>query len=223
MEIYLKNLRFYLDTHIIDYLYDHRKDYWQDTQELPTISKVAVIDHSDHIDELVALQAFLILAYWNDFILVIGDRLLNELEKIPNDNRKSRLLRYAESIRHFYSIVKYGYDDEDEEGESPKAESDNLYYTTFLSQVLTHMNEKDRPLYIEAIERKCNYFLTTDKQVIQLRNTSQLAGLEITSPAVFIRKTVELFPRVFDLSSYENRLIPELDFYSWLIPDDDKA
>lgn len=218
MEKSLKGLRIYLDTHIIDYLYDHRQDYWQDTQELPTISKLAEFDQSDHINELIALQAFLILAYWNNFTLVIGDRLLDELERIPDEKRKSSLLKYAEGIRHYFSVVRH-----ENNEENVDIESNNVYYTTFLSQVLARINKKDHPLYVEAIVRKCNYFLTTDQQVVGLGNQSLLAGLEITSPARFIGSIVQSFPGAFDLSSYEHEFIPEIDFYSWLIPDEDEA
>jgi hypothetical protein len=148
----LKGIRIYLDTHIIDYLYDHRKDYWEDIAQHTSISNLARIDHSSHINDLLALYWFLTLTYIDDFVLIIGNRVLGELEKITDDDRRSRLLKYAEGIRHFYSVIKW-----DEYNES--REPDPQYYTTFLSQVLSKMNKKDRRLYTEAIENKLDPYV----------------------------------------------------------------
>lgn len=212
----LKGLRLYFDTHVIDYLYDHARDYWEDTDKLPTISKLAEIDHSEHIDDLMALSLILTIAFWNELTIVIGNEVIREIGKIPNRKSKRRkaLMDYAENIIHFYSDIQIEIDDDDEYS---SVVLEPTYYTTFLSQVLAQLNDKDRPLFIEAIEKKCAYFLTTDKQVASLGELSYLAGLEIVTPVKFINVISRLYPDAFHVSS--NSLIPDVAFFTWLIPD----
>ena len=212
-----KGSRLYLDTHVIDYLYDHAQDYWEGTDKLPTISTLAEVDHSEHIDDLVALSLILKLAFWNELTIVIGNEVIREIGRIPDrkKQRRTALMTYAENIIHFYSYIQ-AETDADEECSSgvPKP----TYYTTFLSQVLAQLNEKDRPLFVEAIEKKCTYFVTTDKQVASLGELSALAGLEIATPVKFIEIIGHLYPEAFDLSSIG--LVPDVAFYTWLIPDE---
>ena len=75
----LKGMRLYLDTHVVDYLYDHARDYWEDTDRLPTISQLAVIDHSGHVDDLMALSLILNLAFWSELTIVIGNEVIREI------------------------------------------------------------------------------------------------------------------------------------------------
>lgn len=203
----IRGLRIYLDTNIINYLYDFRGDYWKDW--LPEIDKRAKVDKSSQIDEYLALETFLVLAYWNEFELIIGNEMLDELEDNADEDRRVKLLSYAMNMRDFY------YHHRDVTLEKVR-ELNREFWETDLH--LACRDEKDWLLVKEAIELGCGCFLTTDQHLKSMGAVSNLIGLEVHSPASFINEIIQINPRLLELQSYD--LAPDISGLSTLIPDE---
>lgn len=230
--------RLYLDTHYIDYLWDHRRNVWNEPQEWSpprfTSQGVSVPPKDDY----VSLEAFHDLCLLNDWRLVIGDQVLKELHMIADRHRREELVEYAETLASIESTLgpdlnrtheRESENDGDmvlsplqmslwsdidpsrfQVSSSPSPRSDRL-------RLLATFPASDRPLVEEALALGCDVFLTTDTRLQRRAVPFQKLGLRVQSWLDFL---VDEFA-VQQEHGHETRTHwPDIAAYSIAIPSD---
>lgn len=179
--------RIYLDTHMIDYLWDHRSLIWE--SKAGSLRRARVKDSSSQIKEYEALEAFPEVCYFNDWRLVVGERVIDELRRVGNRHRRESLLEYASQLDALTAVDPDDLEDQMDGGEeeiSPDpcpAHPPQLTLPGFedcycllehaycrydlTQQLIERLPSSDRPLVREAIELSCDVFLTTDAQLLK--------------------------------------------------------
>ncbi len=188
--------RIYLDTHFIDYLLDHKELVWEGNHS--SIEKVVKKDRSRQINEYLTLQVFPLLCWLNNWHLVVGDCVLNELNKIKDRARKKALIDYVEQLQALAGLrLDYDVDDIINEGlDQQTTEESQLSQSLLpgfidvprlLDKGLTLLPSKDRPLVREAVSLSCDLFLTTDSKLLNYgQDAEQYLRLRIRKPTEFL-------------------------------------
>lgn len=184
--------RIYLDTHMIDYLWDHRALIWENKPG--SLLRVRVRDASPQIEEYEALEGLPEICYFSDWRLVVGERVIAELLRIRNGRRRQSLLDYAVQLAGLSCLDLQEQEEasEDHEGETSldrcPAHPSQLVFPGFedcycslehtaeeavrlghgsTEKLVEDLPASDRPLVAEAIELGCDVFLTTDARLVR--------------------------------------------------------
>ena len=138
---------------------------------------------------------------------MIGEKVLDELGRIPNAERRQALLEYASRLQALEFMLV------EEEYEVP--DSERLVFPTVLDKALAGLKTGDKLLVREAIDLQCDVFLTTDRQIL---NGSRLLysyfGLHVCTLTQFISDE----PNLNTLSDSTESMWPDILNYTGLIP-----
>ena len=228
--------RIYLDTHFIDYLWDHRDNIWNGDDYSLKVSAEA--DRSLQQEEYELLGNFPELCWFNDWRIIIGDWVLEELSRIPNVGRRQNLLGYAEQLQGL-SLMGLDPEDDDEFSEttlevpnrgqhplqlglprfSPNDCHDRVPINFPLSarEAMKLLPASDRPLVEEAQELGCDVLLTTDRQLLNVGEKIEY----------WLRLRIRRLTEFVDEEAYSNLLHPtgtlqpwpDLRWYTGMIPE----
>ena len=196
----------YLDSHLIDYLWDFRSFIWGDEQD--SLDRAGAQDRSDQIAVYELLRDFPILAWANGWVMIVGDEVFRELERIPREPRRSELIAYAAQVA---SIPEALLDTQIKPVGTRDRDAGNR-----LEDALSGVPVSDRALVSEAVRLGCSAYFTTDRGVLSQSEAIRSAvGLRIQRPTEFVDEEVA---RGRIASALE--LSPDISLFTWLIPGD---
>lgn len=198
--------RIYLDTHFIDYLWDHQDNIWKGDECSLKVS--AESDSSPQKEEYELLGNFPEMCWFSDWRIIIGDRVLEELTQIPNTERRQNLLRYAERLQglslmgldpeadvellestpetldrvpHPLQLLLPGFNLTDFQADVPED------FPLSVKAAMARLPAKDRSLVEEAEQLACDVLLTTDRQLLNSgKNLEYWHGLRIRRLTEFV-------------------------------------
>jgi hypothetical protein len=226
--------RIYLDSHFVDYLWDHRGYIWE--EDTTSLERALDMDESSQGDEYLALAGFPEMCWFNGWRITIGNHVLRELEQIPDRVRRESLLRYAGQLR---TLDCSGLDGEGEEESQSRVQSGGepvhplqlsfpgfereqyrgpklTHFPLSIREALSRLPAHDLPLVEEAAELGCDVFLTTDDQLLTRgRPLEYWLNLRIRKLTEFI---AEEGSRGRIKGSREAHLLPDLLLYAGMIP-----
>lgn len=212
--------KIYLDTHFIDYLWDHRAAIWEDDER--SLRAARERDTSEQVEEYELLREFPMLAYWNEWFVTVGEEVFRQLEAIPDESRRENLLQYAEQIASMSTLSS------EEPTASPGIHPERLD-AAYLNASIDCFPRSDRAIIREAILRGCTVVLTTDRGVLREgRQLRELTGLRVQRLTEFVDEEAignrlghPFGPEGPTSASGGPSLFPDISLYTWFIPPGD--
>lgn len=220
----------YLDAHFIDYLWDHQKYIWEGDEN--SLNQAATTDQSTQLEEYEALEGLPEICWVNHWHLIVGECVLDELERISDKSRRKALKGYAEQIMALSGLGLCSDDDYMPTYFNSPNNVEQIHplqlllpvfkvmklpspgtFSQVLKQARTLLPTKDMPLVEEALSLGCDIFLTTDSRLLKRGKTLEsLLGLRI-------RRLTEFLSEEKGPSQTHVVVWPDLLLYTGLIPN----
>jgi hypothetical protein len=228
--------RLYLDTHYIDYLWDHRQNVWNGPLEWSQSRFAARGVSAPSEDDFVSLEAFHDLCFLNDWRIVIGDQVLRELSNIADTHRRKELVGYAKTLQSIESTLGLDLIRPDEQDamdsgdmglgsvqmslwpgiDPPQVQRPRSpLLRAHLLRSIRSLPASDQPLVEEAVELNCDVFLSTDARLQKKAAQFQGQGLRVQSWLDFL---VDELAGEQDHVQNARTTWPDISAYSIAIP-----
>lgn len=163
-------MKLFLDTNILNRVVDFGEyifDGCLEGQTFDTYNRMSEQDRED-VDAICNIFETLRFGLWPAIVSAIS---LREIANTRDEFRRKALMRYAEELKD-YLDAELGEEVEGARGEWLTSHADNRLFHA-LARV---KDAADRELLLEAIERRCDVFLTVDRR--SLWNCRDAIGLE---------------------------------------------
>ncbi len=231
--------RIYLDTHVIDYMWDYRREIWDDETDARHCEQSS---SSVPVPQFAALVSLPTLAWLNDCRLIVGDEVLKELSAIRRLDRRTELVAYANQLRHLGELGLDEGTDRIETVQRPPSDRTGVQRGHGLpmqppppgfqqlaferkpvletggppSQLIDDIPVSDRRLVQEAIGLDCDIFLTSDIRLIRRgERFEHVWGLRFCD---LDQLAIEQAGDPDAGASEAERLYPDLLLYTGMIP-----
>jgi len=200
--------KIYVDTHFVDYLWNHRLAIWEENQT--SLEQAGVADRSKQVEEYELVRELPLLVWLNEWEVVIGDKVLCELSKVSHVRRRSALVGYAKQIRRL---------DQVRGDHHPREETPRLVDEHALTRDLALLPLTDQPLVAEAIASSCSIYLTTDRGVLRVASSfREKHGLRIQTLTAFVDEEAEADQLMISLPT--GSTAPDIALHTAFVPPD---